>query len=328
MISIQQSLSELDKSHRMQSATLECYVSAINSMAQYAVELDAATTGPHRRYLSELAQEIGEAGWDVLTESRSRLRGLLRDYRDQAAKYLNALRDQMNATTQALQTVDALSQSDGDHAASVGAALVRLREVARSPEASGIRAVVLEVADCIEESLEKIRNQHQLTVSQFHSEIRLLHNRVDALESAAATDEATKFANRRSISECIRSLKPETASLLLLKTQGLAGARATHGQSLADDLVAILSRRLRNSLPKGAVVGRWGEQDFVAVLPGKPAEETAAQAIADHLSTPYACLQNGRIIRLAVQVSTEYLPIAADDSPEQLLARVAESFGQ
>jgi GGDEF domain-containing protein len=235
----------------------------------------------------------------------------------------------MNALTQALnETVEALSQSDGDHAASVGTALVRLREVARSPEGSDVRATALTVADSIEQSLEKIRKQHQFTISQFHSEIRLLHNRIDSLETGAATDETTRFNNRRSISEYIRALRPGGASVLLLKAQGLAHARATEGPSVADDLGGILSRRLRNSLPKGAIVGRWSEQDFVVILPaGQPAEEVSVQAISTHLSMPYACMQNGKVIRLAVNVSAEYLAGIAANSPDQILARVAEAFG-
>ena len=69
-----------------------------------------------------------------------------------------------------------------------------------------MRSVVGAVADSIEESLEQIRKQHQFTVSQFQSELRLLHKRIDTLETAAAVDEATKFSNRRFMAEYLLSL--------------------------------------------------------------------------------------------------------------------------
>ena len=61
MISIQKNLSELEKSHQLRTVALECYLSAINNMAQYTVDLDASITVPHRNYLSNLAGEVAEA---------------------------------------------------------------------------------------------------------------------------------------------------------------------------------------------------------------------------------------------------------------------------
>lgn len=61
MISIQQSLSELEKSHQLQTLALECYLAALNNMAQYTVELDDTITPQHRKYLAALAAEVAEA---------------------------------------------------------------------------------------------------------------------------------------------------------------------------------------------------------------------------------------------------------------------------
>jgi GGDEF domain-containing protein len=97
---------------------------------------------------------------------------------------------------------------------------------------------------------------------------------------------------------------------------------------VADDLAATFGRRLRNTLPKDAVVGRWGEQDFLAVLQASKTGETIpAQRVADHLSTPYACMLGGKVVRIPLEVNAEYLTIAAGSSAEQILARVAETFG-
>jgi PleD family two-component response regulator len=73
--------------------------------------------------------------------------------------------------------------------------------VAGSPEGGLVRAGVRAVADNIEQSLEQMREQHQFTVSTLQTELRLLHNRIDALEAAASTDELTKFSNRRFLAE-------------------------------------------------------------------------------------------------------------------------------
>jgi GGDEF domain-containing protein len=328
MISIQQTLSELEKIHQQRTLAFECYLAAIDNMAHYTVELDNSITVPHRRYLSDLAAEVAAVP-ESLAESRSTLRGLLRDYRDRAAQYLGGLRDQLSSTAQALQEmVEALSQCDSDHTVKLRTALGRLREAARSPQGSGVRSVVIAVADTIEQSLEQIRKQHQFTISQFQTELRLLHGRIDALETAAAIDEATKFSNRRFITEYLGGLPPGGASFLILKLQGLAQARGRFGPAIADDLVATFGRRLRNTLPKDAVFGRWSEQDFLAITPvNDGVEAVPCQRVAGHLSMPYACMLGGKVVRIPLEVTAQYLTGTDGNSAEEILARVSEAFG-
>jgi GGDEF domain-containing protein len=200
--------------------------------------------------------------------------------------------------------------------------------VVKSPDGSVVRSVVRAVADTIEESLEQIRKQHQFTVSQFQSELRLLHSRIDALETAASVDDATKFSNRRFISEYLGAVPEGGASYLVLKLRGLAEARARYGPAVAEDLVVTFGRRLRNTLPKDVVVGRWSEQDFLAIVPlNKSADATPSQRVADHLSMPYACMIGGRVVRIPLSVTAEYLAGTAGNSSEQIQAKVTEAFG-
>jgi GGDEF domain-containing protein len=328
MISIQQNLTELERCHQLRTMALDCYLAAIANMAHYAVDLDAAITAPHRKYLSDLAAELAEASPEALVESRSTVRGLLRDYRDRAAHYLDGLRNQLSSTALALrEMVEGLSQCDSDHNDKLRSGLVRLREVANSPEGRAVRAVVQAVADGIEQSLEQMRKQHQFTVSQLQTELRLLHNRIDSLEAAVSTDEATKFSNRRFIAEYLGAMPAEGACFLILRMRGLAEARAKFSPAIADDVVTTFGRRLRNTVPKDAMVGRWSEQDFLAILPaGKAAGGTLVKRVAEHLSIPYACMIGGKVVRIPLVVTVECLAVAPGATAEQIQARVAEAF--
>lgn len=329
MISIRQNLTELEKCHQLRTTVLDCYLAAIHNMAHYAVDLDAAITAPHRKYLSELAAELADPSAAALGESRATVRGLLRDYRDRAAEYLSGLRNQLSSTAQALrEMVEGLSQCDTDHIDKLRGALLRLREVANSPEGTAVRAVVRTVADSIEESLEQMRKQHQFTVAELQTEIRLLHNRIDSLETAVSTDEATRFSNRRFLGEYLAAMPSEGACFLILKMRGLAEARAKFGPAIADDVVATFGRRLRNTIPKDAVVGRWSEQDFLAIVPAasKPSDPTLVKRFTEHLSMPYACMMSGKVVRIPIVVTAECLGVAAGATSEQTQARVAEAF--
>ncbi len=328
MISIQQNLTELEMSYRLRTAALDCYLAAINNIAHYAVDLDAAITAPHRKYVGDLAGDLADASPEALAESRATLRGLLRDYRDKAAQYLGGLRDQLSSTAQALQQMVAgLTLCDTDHTEKMKKDLGRLREVANSPEGNPVRAALRVLADSIEQSVEQIGKQHQFTVSQLQTELRLLHNRVDSLETAAATDDVTKLSTRRFIAEYLGSVPTQGACYLILKMRGLGEARAKFGPAITDDVVGTFGRRLRNTLPKDAVIGRWSEQDFPAIVPaGKSGSDGLVKRVAEHLSMPYACMMNGRVVRVPLAVTAECMGVAAGASAEQIQAQVTEAF--
>lgn len=329
MISIQQNLTELERSHQLRTIALDCYLAAVSNVSHYAVELDAAITAPHRKYLSDLAAELEDASPEALAESRSTVRGLLRQYRDQAAQYLAGLRDQLSSTSQALrEIVERLSQCDTEHDDKLRSALVQLREVAGSPEGRAVRTAVREVADHIELSLEEMRKQHQFTVAQLQTEMRLLHNRIDSLETAASIDEATKFSNRRFLAEYLGAAPAAGTCFLVLKMRGLAEARARLGAVIADEVIATFGRRLRNTVPKESVVGRWSEQDFLAIVPAtvKPADKSLISRFAEHLSMPYACMIGGKVVRVPIVVTAECMSFPAETTAEQIQASLAAAF--
>ena len=307
---------------------LKCYIAAIQNIAHYAVELDAEITGPHVKYLAGLAAEVQAAPSQFLPESRATLRGLLRDYRDKAAQFLCRLRQQLESTAKALQeTVEALAQSDGDHSTRLRDTLKRVREAAATPEGAPLRAMLTAAVDSIEGDLAQMRREQQFTMAQLQTEVRILHQRVEALQNAAAMDQASKFSSRRSIEEYVESLPIAGFMVLILKARGLAQARAKYGASVADELVAMFARRMRNCVPKDAVMGRWNEQDFMAVLPvSQDREKADPQAVSDHLSMPYACMMAGKVVRISLEVSVEVLP-APEGPPGTMLKCVEKTFG-
>jgi GGDEF domain-containing protein len=326
MTSIQNSLNELERCHVLRDLVLDCYLTAIRNVAQYAVELDDEITAPHRKYLADLAGEVAAAQPEALAESRATLRGLLRDYRDKAGQYLSTLREELAGTARALQEIlNSLAQTDSDHEVQLRGALGSLREISESLDSSAVRAAVLAAADSIEQSLEQIRRQHQLTVSQFLVEIRMLHKRIDALETAASLDNLTKLFKRSEMEKQIRSASGGPLCLLLVRASGFRQVERQFNREVAAELAAAFSKRLRNSLPPSAIIGRWSEEGFVAMLSmEKPEAMASAKWVADHLSGAYACLQRGKSVHPSLQVSVAVVDSQPGDPPERTLKRVRE----
>src|SRR5262249_24973131 len=182
---------------------LDCYLAAIKNLGQYTIELNKEATEQQRKHLATLANEVASGTREALEESRATLRGLLRDYRDKAAQYMASLRDELSARAGALEEImSCLTQADGDHEGKLRSALETLRAVSTGKVGSlAVHALARGVADTIDQSIEQMRKQHQFTISQFQMEIRMLHNRIDVLETSAALDSLTQLYNRQDMEQ-------------------------------------------------------------------------------------------------------------------------------
>ena len=328
MISIRDAISDLDKVEQLRVLTLEGYVAAVRSAAQYAVELDNTITLDHRKFLTQVADELAAAGTpEVLGESRATIRALFRDYRDKASQYLNHLRQELSNTANALQEVfNALNQSEGNHEDRLRHAMKTLRDISTANSMDIVRPVLLSATENIEQSLGELRKQHQMTVSQFLVEIRSLHKRIDSLENAAALDTLTHLFNQPEMEKRIRDADAGS-SLVLVKALGIRRAEREFCPDVSAELAGAFAKRLRNSLTGAAVLGRWGEEDFIAIGPPQKSEAvTAAKWIAEHLGGTYSCLQNGKTVRPALKVDVMVVEREPGIDAEAALLQVREYF--
>ncbi len=138
--------------------------------------------------------------------------------------------------------------------------------------------------ETIESCLDGVRKRHQIAVSQFMIEIRMLHKRIDALESAASVDMLTRLFPRQEVEERIRE-GHAPSQLLLIRADGIIQAASRFGPAVAEELTGAVIRRLRNTLPPASVVARWTGQGFVAMLDVDAGEaEALAARMAANLS--------------------------------------------
>ncbi len=323
MISIRNSLSELEKCHQERLQAVDTYVAAIKNVAQYTIEVDKPLADHQKSYLEALASTVATGDAGVLFESQSTLRGLLRDYRDRVSAFLSSLREELAGTTRALEEIlDSMSQADGDHDVRLREALKSIRQAAGSPDIAGCRDILHAAAGTIEDSVEQIRKQHQLAVSQFQVEIRMLHKRIDALEAASSIDQLTKLYNRGEMEQRIHAT-PAGYSLLLVRATGFRLAEVHFNEDVATQLTGAFAKRFRNCLPPTAAIARWGSEEFVALLPIKKSEAMAlAKWVSEQLSGPYSCLQGGKTVRPALQLTVAVVD-SSESTPDRVLERVS-----
>jgi GGDEF domain-containing protein len=294
MQSVSTELPQLDQAH------LECYRGALSDLAQYAIELEEATTANYRRALLQLAEEAPERRPEDAPE-------LLRDYRAQATGYVNRLCEELAITARSLQQIlNSLAEADGDYEGRTCAALARLREIVRSSGGGPVTTLLVEAFGAIQGGLAKIREQHELTVAQLVEEIRKLHTRIDQLESAASVELLATLATRVEMEGRIQGLPAGAPRLVLLSLTGLRLAEKRFDQQMRRQLAAAFLKRLGRVLPVGTVIGWWSEEEFMAILP-KRTPELQTNILNEQLSGPYPCSRQGKTVRPILHVKARLM---------------------
>jgi diguanylate cyclase (GGDEF)-like protein len=119
---------------------------------------------------------------------------------------------------------------------------------------------------------------------------------------ASHTDPLTGLANRREMTRQLRasSLEPQgEVALLLIDIDLFKRINDDHGHDVGDRVLVAYAERLRASAGEGAIVSRWGGEEFLVLLPRCDAPRTRATAerlrllLAEPIATSNGLLQAG-----------------------------------
>ena len=323
MISLKQSVSELDRLESLQRASMECYRVAVDATGRNAVEIDPATTREFREELRALAGEVGGAGSaDELRRSRVTFLAALEDYSGKAGRYVSALREKVSATTRALaQVVESIRRgSEDERRMQLG--LGQLHAIAQDPDIARICPELNRAVATVEESFSQIKKHNQLVVTQLRGEIDSLHEALDSAREEAARDPVSGVLNRNGLLSRIREEinRGRLFSLVFVWASNLEYVHRRYGSEVRDQTLARFGRRLVEMAGPDAGVGRWGEDRF-AVLVSRPKPEAMwlTESFSQELPGPYAVEQGGRSREIRVRLKTGVIETPPGTAESKLL---------
>jgi len=157
---------------------------------------------------------------------------------------------------------------------------------------------------------------------------------VEEAQHAATTDPLTGLPNRRAFLAAldIEQARSErhgySMSLLLLDVDHFKSINDTHGHAAGDRVLAALGQLLVHEVRKTDIVGRWGGEEFVAVLSGadEPGARIGAERIRAAIEAMQVRLENGQLVPVRASIGVSCLEVR--DTPEILIGRADSAMYQ
>lgn len=150
-----------------------------------------------------------------------------------------------------------------------------------------------------------------------------LLRRIRMLEVLSREDDLTGLYNRRHVEELLAGALSSArrhhhaVSILFIDVDGFKRVNDDLGHQAGDDVLRTIAQRIRLGLRSEDVVGRWGGEEFLAVLPMTPL--SAALAVAERLRSEIAktpVQAGGQAVAITVSIGCAG---GHDDSVESLL---------
>jgi GGDEF domain-containing protein len=325
-------LEKLEKREALSKAILDCYALAIHCTAHYAVEVDPALTVEFRTHLKGIEEQSRAAvSSDQLHSIQSCFRGELREYRDKTSAHLLKLRKEVeNATAAMIIFAETVSSNGEDHELEVNKQLQTLASAAQMESVAKMRGGIGAVVAGIQSSVGQIQRANQLVVAQLQDEIRSLHLQMEQERRALYTDHGSGAWNRQKIDIHVDNLlrQNQPFCLLLVGIRNLKRIESQHSRTVLEGTLKAMVSRFVAIAPDDAVIGRWTEDQFVAVLDMPPGLAIALSAETDRkLSGSYAIQENGLSQTVALQTTAGIIDRGAGADPATFHQKLQQLAG-
>ncbi|AFL68867.1 sensor domain-containing diguanylate cyclase [Sulfurospirillum barnesii] len=119
----------------------------------------------------------------------------------------------------------------------------------------------------------------------FNMSEKIAHTQT-ALEHSSTTDQLTALANRRKVEEYLEQKIEESKrgaffSIIMIDIDHFKNINDTYGHAIGDHVLIHTARLMSASIRESDMLGRWGGEEFLLILPNTPLD--GALRIAEHI---------------------------------------------
>lgn len=255
-------------------STLESYRAAMAAMGDAGVKACPQAGDEMRQKLLQLNQHlIADAA--VVMQTEKNVEEELRSWGDRAARFYD---EQSNELKQVLMIVAQATQQMGERDQRYGKQFreltERLQATARLNDLTAMRQSLGRSLEELEVCVANMARDGQDSVTSLRAQVSSYEARLEEVERTASEDPLTGLANRRRIERQmdLRVKERRPFSVIYVDLNGFKKINDGLGHIAGDDLLKQFAHELRNAFRPKDLVGRWGGDEFVALVDGELSE--------------------------------------------------------
>jgi len=236
-------------------------------------------------------------------------------------------KDLQNAAAAMKVFAESVTSTGDDCEVQLRSEVSRLGALASSDDIEKIRCGIESATGAIIRTYGQLRRSHQLVVTQLQDEIRTLHQAMDNERSRMDRDHVSGAWNRQKLNERIEFLLQQNDSfcVLLVSARNLRRLERQYSSEVITDGLRTLVQQFDGILGGEAVIGRWSEAVFGAILDLDPSSAMALSAeINRKLSMSFPVWTSGVAQMLTMETSSGIVDRRRDSDPSKFYRKLEQ----
>lgn len=277
MISLRQTMDE--QREELISSCLESYCSTVEAAAGAADVACPPLAVTLRQKLAPLQQVLRPSATPgAVAETGRQIDGQLSDWGRSAATYFREktaeVRQLVLDMNEAARTVAA---RDSHYRAQFDEVTARLQAAVDLEDLAHVRKLVRDSTAALRSSIERMVAEGQDAIGALQNKLSQYEERLTEAERRLETDALTGLLNRRGMErEAERRVRAgEPFCLMVIDLNDFKNINDTWGHPAGDNLLCQFAHELKSQFRAQDAVGRWGGDEFVAVLDSDRAQADA-----------------------------------------------------
>ena len=326
MISLKQSLTALEQKDELFRTSLECYVSAIQSVHDSTLETTPEEAERHRLRLDGLQRDIRtDPSRTTLEHTRDSFRTQLREYHERVQEVFAEREDNVRTILRSLADAAQFLKANNDQYSQQFRGFAEQLEVVSHVNDLGEvkRRLSSEVA-ALKSCIEAMCMDNGESVKRLEAELQVYESRLKAVEQAAYIDPLTGLPNRRDAERRLQEKiqAKSTFCLLLIDLNRFRFVNDRFGQHAGDQVLKAFARRLAGEVRPSDMVCRWEGDEFLILVECSLSDAMRrAYQMGPRLRGRYTVTSEGKEHPVDVGASLGVAEYLTGETMEQLFSR-------
>jgi len=252
------------------AAVLDSYRAALLNVGSNSVKACSSLGSDLQKNLASLATKLSdEVTPELVKTTEKEVEKELREWAGRNAEYFKVKANEVKELLVVLATTaESIVERDQRYANQFGQFTTRLQSIADLEDLGQVRKSLLQGAGELKSCIQRMTEDSQQSVKQLRAECSTYETRLKTVEQLAMQDVLTGLANRRSVEQRIewRIEHKQGFCVMMIDVDGFKQVNDTYGHVAGDSLLKQFAEELRANSRVPDIVGRWGGDEFIAIL--------------------------------------------------------------